>query len=82
MINFDYITKDDIKGHNPNWQKSPDHPFRLLIIGGSVSGKANTLLNMIIIIALLKKVIYMLKIHMKQNINVLSKILKMVILKI
>ena len=42
MINFDYITKDDIKEHIPNWQKIPDHTFRILIIGGSVSGKANT----------------------------------------
>ena len=26
----------------------PDHPYRILIIGGSGSGKTNTLLNLII----------------------------------
>ena len=35
MFNFDYITKEDIKEHNSNWPEIPDHPYRLLIIGGS-----------------------------------------------
>ena len=47
MFNFDYITKQDIKEHNPNWPKTPDHPHRILIIGGSGSGKTNALLNLI-----------------------------------
>ena len=47
MFNFDYITKEDIKEHNPNWPEIPDHPYRILIIGGSGSGKTNALLNLI-----------------------------------
>ena len=33
--------------HNPNWPYIPDHPYRILIIGGSGSGKTNPLLNLI-----------------------------------
>ena len=33
--------------HNPNWRYIPDHPYRIFIIGGSGSGKTNTLLNLI-----------------------------------
>ena len=32
--------------HNPNWPYIPDHPYRILIIGGSGSGKTNVLLNL------------------------------------
>ena len=39
MINFDDVTKSNIKKHNPNWQEIPDDPHRMLIIGGSGSGK-------------------------------------------
>ena len=46
MINFDYVTKD-IKEHNPNWREIPDHPYWMLIIRSSGSGKTNTLLNLI-----------------------------------
>ena len=35
------------KKHNPNWPYIPDHPYRILIVGGSGSGKASTLLNLI-----------------------------------
>ena len=45
MFNFDYIKKEDIKEHNPNWPEIPDHPYRILIVGGSGSGKTNALLN-------------------------------------
>ena len=44
MSNFDYITKEDIKEHNPNWREIPDHPYRILIVGGSGSEKTNALL--------------------------------------
>ena len=47
MFNFDYITKVDLKGHNPNWPEIFDHPYRILITGGSGSGKTNVLLNLI-----------------------------------
>ena len=32
--------------HNPNWPYISDHPCRILIIGGSRSGKTNVLLNL------------------------------------
>ena len=32
---------------NKNWPYNPDHPFRILITGGSRSGKTNALLNLI-----------------------------------
>ena len=67
MFNFDYITKEEIKEHNPKWPKIPDHPYRILIVGGS--RKANTLLNLTDNEPDIDKIIYMLKIHMKQNIN-------------
>ena len=47
MLNFDYITKGNIREHNPNWPEIPDHPYRILIVGGSGSGQANALLNLI-----------------------------------
>ena len=34
--------------HNKNWPYIPDHPYRILIITGSGSGKTNALLNLII----------------------------------
>ena len=33
--------------HNPNWPYIPDHPYGILIIGGSGSRKTNVLLNLI-----------------------------------
>ena len=33
--------------HNPNWPYIPDHPYRILSIGASGSGKTNALLNLI-----------------------------------
>ena len=47
MFNFDYITKEDIKEHNPKWPEMLDHPYRILIIGGPGSGKTNAFLNLI-----------------------------------
>ena len=47
MINFDEYTNENKISHNPNWPYIPDHPYRILIIGGSGSGKTNTLLNLI-----------------------------------
>ena len=47
MFDFDYITKEDIKEHNPNWAEIPDHPYRILIIRDSGSGKTNALLYLI-----------------------------------
>ena len=47
MINFDEYTNENRIKHNPNWPYIPDHPYRILIIGGSGTGKTNTLLNLI-----------------------------------
>ena len=33
--------------HNPNWSYFPDHPYRILIIGVSGSGKTKVLLSSI-----------------------------------
>ena len=41
MINFADITKENIKEHNPNWPQNVDYSYRILIIGGSGSGKTN-----------------------------------------
>ena len=29
MINFDDVTKENIKKHNPNWPESPNYPYRI-----------------------------------------------------
>ena len=47
MFNFDYVTKEHIKKQNSNWPEIPDHSYQILRIGGSESGKANALLNLI-----------------------------------
>ena len=47
MINFDDYTNENKSQHNKNWPFIPDHPCRILIIGGSGSGKTNALLNLI-----------------------------------
>ena len=44
MINSDEYTNENNKESNPNW---PYIPYRILIKGGSGSGKTNTLLNLI-----------------------------------
>ena len=44
MKNYDQSVEIN---HNPNWPYIPDHPYRILIIGGSGSGKTNVLLNLI-----------------------------------
>ena len=47
MINFDYYTSENKTEYNLNWLHTPDKPYRILIIGGSGSGKTNLLLNLI-----------------------------------
>ena len=47
MINFDNYTNENKTLYNENWPNIPDHQYRILIIGGSGSGKTNLLLNLI-----------------------------------
>ena len=47
MINFDDATNENEVEHNSNWPYIPDHPYRILIIGRSGSGKTNALVNLI-----------------------------------
>ena len=46
MINLDNIVNDNNKKHNEKWHYIPDHPYKILIIDGSGSGKTNMLLNL------------------------------------
>ena len=52
MINFDDYAKEnnplqELRSHNLKRLFISDHPHRILITGGTVSGKTNTLLNLI-----------------------------------
>ena len=47
MINLDNIINENNEKHNKKWPHIPDHPYRILINGGSGSRKTNTLLNLI-----------------------------------
>ena len=47
MINFDDYTNENKTEHNLKWPYIPDHPYRIVIVGGSGSRKTNALLNLI-----------------------------------
>ena len=47
MINFDDYVHENKINHDKNWPYIPNHPYRILIIGGSGSGKTSVLLNLI-----------------------------------
>ena len=47
MMNFDNQVSESRTEHNRNWPHIPDHPYRILIIGSSGSGKTNVSLNLI-----------------------------------
>ena len=46
MFNLDDITNENNRDHNKKCPYVPDHSYRMLIIGGSGSGKTNVLLNL------------------------------------
>ena len=47
MINLDNIVNNNKQEHNQKRPYIPDHLYRILIIGGSGSGKTNTWLHLI-----------------------------------
>ena len=47
MINLDEYTNENKTEHNLKCPYIPDHPYRILIVGGSGSRKTNALLNLI-----------------------------------
>ena len=71
MINFDHYVNEHKTEHNKNWPYIPDKSYRILIIGGSGSGKTNALMNLIENQPDNDKIcICMLKIRAKQNNNI------------
>ena len=46
MINFDDYLNENKTKHNSKWMYIPDYPYRVLIVGGSGSGKTNAFLNL------------------------------------
>ena len=46
MINFDDYVNENKTRHNKKWPYIPHHPYWILIVGGSGSGKTNALLNL------------------------------------
>ena len=47
MTNFDDYTHENKTEHNSKWPNIPDHPYRILIAGGSGLDKTNVLFNLI-----------------------------------
>ena len=45
MINFDDYANENKTQHNQKWPYIQDHPYRILIVGGSGSEKTNALIN-------------------------------------
>ena len=69
MISFDEYTNGNKRKRNPNWPYFPDHPYRILIIGGSGSRQTNALFNLINNQPDIDKIYLNAKIHMKINIK-------------
>ena len=45
MINFDDYTNESKTKHNLKWSYVPDHPYRIVIVGGSRSGKTKCIIK-------------------------------------
>ena len=69
MFIFHYVPNEDIQENNPKWSETPDHSYRILILGRTGFGKANALLNLINNRLDIDNMFYMLKIRMKENVN-------------
>ena len=46
MFTLYYITNENNEDHNKKWPYVPDHPYRMLTIGDSGSGKTNAFFNL------------------------------------
>ena len=69
MINFGNYTIENKTEHYLKWPYIPDHPYRILIIGGAGSGKTNTLFNLVNNLPDIDKIYLYAKDPYKQNIN-------------
>ena len=47
MINIDNYVNENKTEHNEKLPYIPDHPYRIIIVGGSGSGKTNQLISLI-----------------------------------
>ena len=47
MFNLGSITNENNNKHNEKWPYIPDHPYKIITVGGSGSGKTNALINLI-----------------------------------
>ena len=47
MISFDNYTNENKTEHDSKWPYILDHPYGILVAGGSGSGKTNALLNLV-----------------------------------
>ena len=47
MIDLDFLCIENNKEHNEKWRFIPAHLCKIIIIGGSGSGKTNALINLI-----------------------------------
>ena len=70
MINCNEYTNENKKEHNLNWPYISDYPYRILIIGGSGTGKTNALLNLINNQQDIDKIYLYAKYPHKMNINI------------
>ena len=67
MFNLNDITNENNKKHKKKWPFIPDHPYRILIIGGSGSAKSNALLNLIIQQDDIDKIYFYAKVNQSMN---------------
>ena len=47
MFNLGSITNENNNKHSEKWPYIPDHPYKIITVGGSGSGKTNALINLI-----------------------------------
>ena len=70
MTNFDDYTNENIIEYNSKWSYIPDHPYRILFVGGSGTGKTNSLLNLINSQPDIDKIYLYAKVPFEKNINI------------